>query len=151
MTEKVYYSEVLNDLIRFNMVPRLSDEDLTKLNYELLELNTSLRERLKVLKAMDLPEYEMDQFVRATKKHIIVEQFKTQVSRELERRFQKSQELTKDEIHNIVFNRQHLLDYKVTKKTLDCMCDILRHTYGESVVSTIHKQAREEATLNVIQ
>lgn len=151
MAEKLYYSKVLDDLIRFNKVPLLNDEDLTKLHYELLEEDASLHARLSYLKSLDLPEYEMDEFHRAKRKRIIVSQFKNQVSRELERRFQKSQELTKDEIHNIVFNRQQLLDYKVTKKTLDYMCDIIRHTYGESVVSTIRKQAREEATLNVIQ
>lgn len=41
--QKVFFSESLNGIITFIMIPRLSDKDLTKLFYELLELNTALR------------------------------------------------------------------------------------------------------------
>lgn len=149
--QKVFFSESLNDIITFIMIPCLSDEDLTKLFYELLELNTALRARVKLLKAMDLPEYEMEQLSKALKKHIVVDQFKVQVNRELERRFQKAQNLTKDEITELVENRHYLYENKLTKKTLEIMCDLLEDTYGESVVSTIRKQALEKAVYEVIQ
>lgn len=149
-SQKMFLSESLNQYITFYMIPRLSDEDLNLVLSDVLDAKTSLKEYLSLAKECEANACENQEFVKARRRMIIADQFNSLLRREREMRFQKAQNLTKDDIAELVENRKHLYSYEATRETMSVLYEMLKETYGETVVSSIYKQATERAALNLI-
>lgn len=150
-SQKLFLSESLNQYITFAMIPSLSDKDLNLVFCDAAETRTSLKEYLSLVKDTEMDVYEQAKFNKARKKVIITDEFYNQIRREQEKRFQQSQELTKDDIAELVTNRKYLYDYEMTRETLGVFYEMLKETYDESAISSIHKQAMEKAASNLIK
>ena len=149
-SQKMFLSESLNQYITFYMIPGLSDEDLNVVFSDVCDTRTSLKEYLSLAKECEANACENQEFVKARRRMIIADQFYTLIRREREKRFQKAQNLTKDDIAELVENRKHLYSYEATRETMSVLYEMLKETYGETVVSSIYKQATERAALNLI-
>lgn len=150
-SQKLFLSESLNQYITFAMIPSLSDKDLNQIFCDAAETRASLKEYLSLVKDTEMDVYEKAKYNKARKKIIITDEFYNQIRREQEKRFQQSQELSKDDIAELVTNRKYLYDYEMTRETLEVFCEMLKETYDESVISSIHKQAMEKAASNLIK
>ena len=149
-SQKMFLSESLNQYITFSMIPRLSDEDLNLVLSDVSDTKTSLKEYLSLVKECEADACENQEFIKARRQMIIADQFNSLLRREREMRFQKAQNLTKEDIAELVENRKHLYAYEATRETMSVLYDILKETYGQSVVSSIYKQATERAAFNLI-
>jgi hypothetical protein len=149
-SQKMFLSESLNQYITFSMIPRLSDEDLNVVLSDVSDTKTSLKEYLSLAKETEMDVYEEGKFIKARRLMIIADQFHSLLRREREMRFQRNQNLTKEDISELVENRKHLYAYEATRETMSILYEMLKETYGESVVANLYRQASERATLNLI-
>lgn len=149
-SQKMFLSESLNQYITFSMIPSLSDEDLNLVFSDVSDVRTSLKEYLSLAKECEENVCENSEFISARRRMIIADQFNSLLRREREKRFQKAQNLTSQDISELVENRKHLYAYEATRETMSVLYDILEETYGQSVVSSIYKRATEQAAFNLI-
>lgn len=146
----MFLSESLNQYITFYMIPNLSDEDLNLVLSDVYDSRTSLKEYLSLAKECEENACENQEFISARRRMIIADQFNSLLRREREMRFQGNQNLTKEDISELVENRKHLYAYEATRETMSILYEMLSKTYGESVVASLYRQASERATLNLI-
>lgn len=149
-SQKMFLSESLNQYITFSMIPRLNDEELNQVFFDVTDTRTSLKEYLSLAKESERDVYEEGKFVKARRQAIIADQFYSQVRREREKRFQRAQNLTSQDISELVENRKHLYAYEATRETMSVLYEMLKESYGESVASGLYRQASEKASMNLI-
>ena len=149
-SQKMFLSESLNQYITFYMIPRLSDEDLNLVLSDVSDTRTSLKEYLSLVKECDADACENQEFISARRRMIIADQFNSLLRREREKRFQRNQNLTSQDIAELVENRKHLYAYEATRETMSVLYEMLAETYGESVVFDFYRKASERAALNLI-